>query len=99
MKAKAKENSAANESSLELKYCERCGGLWLRPTGGGQVYCVACSHAMGELPPASYQRSGVGSARMPQGPRWGVDDRSVESDNENYETYGNFDLDAAEGVA
>jgi Zn-finger nucleic acid-binding protein len=94
MKSKGKENSA-NESSLELKYCERCGGLWLRPTGGGQVYCVACAQAMGELPPASYQRKGVGSARMPQGPRWGMDD----GDDESYEKYRDFDLNAAGGVA
>jgi len=52
MKSKGKENSA-NESSLELKYCEHCGGLWLRPAGGGQVYCVACACAMGELPEAA----------------------------------------------
>jgi len=94
MKTRANENSA-NESSLELKYCERCGGLWLRPTGGGQVYCVACARAMGELPPASYERKGVESARMPQGPRWGVD----ESDVESREEYGDFDLDAVGGVA
>jgi hypothetical protein len=94
MKSKENENSAS-ESSLELKYCERCGSLWLRPTGGGQVYCVACARAMGELPPASYQRAGVGGARMQQGPRWGMDD----SDDEGYEEYRDLDLDAAGGVA
>jgi hypothetical protein len=44
-------SSSANELQFELKYCERCGGLWLRPAGGGQVYCVACGRAMAELPP------------------------------------------------
>lgn len=28
---------------LELKYCERCGGLWLRVRGRNDVYCVACT--------------------------------------------------------
>jgi Zn-finger nucleic acid-binding protein len=28
---------------LELKYCERCGGLWLRRRGEAHVYCNACS--------------------------------------------------------
>ena len=28
---------------LELKYCERCGGLWLRRKGESQVYCESCS--------------------------------------------------------
>jgi Zn-finger nucleic acid-binding protein len=36
--------------SFELKYCERCGGLWLRPAGGEQIYCVGCGRAMAEMP-------------------------------------------------
>lgn len=36
---------------LELKYCERCGGLWTRPQGGEEVYCGKCAKAMEELPP------------------------------------------------
>jgi len=27
---------------LELKYCEYCGGLWLRRKGDAEVYCAAC---------------------------------------------------------
>jgi Zn-finger nucleic acid-binding protein len=27
---------------LELKYCEYCGGLWLRPKGELEVYCANC---------------------------------------------------------
>jgi Zn-finger nucleic acid-binding protein len=38
------------KASLELKYCERCGGLWLRPAGGQQIYCVICARAMSEMP-------------------------------------------------
>jgi hypothetical protein len=38
---------------LELKYCERCGGLWLRPVGGVQIYCSVCARAMADLPPSS----------------------------------------------
>lgn len=36
---------------LELKYCERCGGLWIRPQGGQEVYCGNCAKAILELPP------------------------------------------------
>jgi len=50
------EDGSTNALRLELKYCERCGGLWLRPTGGVQVYCAACGRAMAELPPASTER-------------------------------------------
>ena len=96
MKAKAGEIGSGNELQFELKYCERCGGLWLRPTGGGQIYCVACGRAMAELPKASYIRDGVKGARIPQGPvRWDMGDSDVES----YEEYDGLDLDAAGGVA
>jgi len=67
MKTKSEEDKSANEMRLELKYCERCGGLWLRPVGGEQVYCVICARQMAELPPGSCE---VGRARMQQGPRW-----------------------------
>jgi hypothetical protein len=35
---------------LELKYCERCGGLWLRLRGVQEVYCAPCVVEMLELP-------------------------------------------------
>ena len=28
---------------VELKYCERCGGLFLRTQGTNLVYCTACA--------------------------------------------------------
>jgi hypothetical protein len=34
---------------LELKYCERCGGLWLRVRGTQDVYCAPCSEALSEV--------------------------------------------------
>ena len=41
---------AKNEMRVELKYCERCGVLWLRDPSGGQVYCDYCRPRMDELP-------------------------------------------------
>lgn len=35
----------------ELKYCERCGGLWLRARGADALYCAGCARLMRELPP------------------------------------------------
>ena len=35
---------------LELKYCERCGGLWMRTQGDGEVYCPSCALEMMDLP-------------------------------------------------
>jgi len=35
---------------LELKYCERCGGLWMRELGSQVVFCEPCSAILEELP-------------------------------------------------
>jgi len=35
---------------LELKYCEFCGALWLRPKDSGEVYCESCAEQMCEFP-------------------------------------------------
>ena len=51
------ENKPKN-SRLELKYCECCGGLWLRIVGGGQIYCAMCARTVAELPPATKRRKG-----------------------------------------
>ncbi len=34
---------------FELKYCERCGGLWLRPREAAAVYCHACARQMADI--------------------------------------------------
>ncbi len=34
---------------IELKYCERCGGLWLRRQGSQQVYCQPCCPEMAKV--------------------------------------------------
>ena len=33
---------------VELKYCEHCGGLWVRERGAG-VYCEKCQPAVEDL--------------------------------------------------
>ena len=38
------------EIQVELKYCERCGGLWLRPQGADGVYCAGCRVFLAALP-------------------------------------------------
>jgi len=40
----------AKDVPVELKYCERCGGLWLRPLGGEGVYCPGCCVRLAILP-------------------------------------------------
>jgi hypothetical protein len=38
------------EMEVELKYCERCGGIWLRPVGGREIYCPPCIPKMAQIP-------------------------------------------------
>jgi hypothetical protein len=35
---------------LELKYCERCGALWLRISGAQEIYCAPCDLEVLDLP-------------------------------------------------
>jgi hypothetical protein len=47
-----KRNRKSNESGtvrVELKYCEHCGGLWVREGGAG-VYCEQCRAKVDDLP-------------------------------------------------
>lgn len=46
------EAEALDLVEMELKYCERCGGLWLRrrDVDAKQVYCPSCVPKMTELP-------------------------------------------------
>jgi len=90
MKAKAKQ-SRANEVQFELKYCERCGGLWLRPVGGGQIYCARCGREMAQLPPASREPD---TAQLPRGPRWDGSDGDFEGGEEDEKV----DLDGMGGL-
>ena len=41
--------SAGSHVRVELKYCEHCGGLWVREGGAG-VYCEKCAPKVADLP-------------------------------------------------
>lgn len=87
---RATKQSGNREGSLELKYCERCGGLWLRPVGGGQIYCTICAQAIAELPPPSTEASRTRGRRR----------KSLDF-NEEFEAYSleEIDLDSVGGAA
>jgi len=71
---------------VELKYCERCGGLWLRECGEGTVYCGNCAGKVADLPVPKRKR-----IKMPVRPRSLVE-RYDDLLNER-------DLEAAGGAA
>lgn len=45
------------KTRLELKYCERCGVLWLRPQGDSEAYCGSCRVRMADMPRPVEERS------------------------------------------
>jgi Zn-finger nucleic acid-binding protein len=89
---KTKRRERQEELRFELKYCERCGGLWLRPAGGGQTYCMGCARQMAELPPPCGKRE---DSRMQQEVRWGRKASTRPLMNEQYER----DVEDAGGAA
>jgi len=67
---------------LELKYCERCGGLWIRTRGTEDVYCPTCALEMLDLP----------IARKRSKPHLPVNDRvDLKSESEDWSAvYGEW---------
>ena len=75
---------------MELKYCEHCGGLWVRECGSG-VYCKKCQATVAELP-APKKRAG--RLILPVQPRTVVEDFEYEIEVDDLN-----DFEAAGGVA
>ena len=85
-----------NPVRMELKYCEHCGSLWLRPSGTEKVYCESCQAKVAELPRAKKSAARV---QLPVG-RKAVVDRYGEQDPEFVEIdLDELDFEAAGGVA
>ncbi len=74
---------------MELKYCERCGGLWLRECGAGVVYCDNCLPELADLPIPKKRR-----LVLPVRPHTAVEDFAIELGNEE-----DRDFEAAAGGA
>jgi ribosomal protein L37AE/L43A len=88
------KNDDEREVRLELKYCERCGGLWVRECGAGVVYCANCQAKVADLP-APKKKSG--RITLPVGQRTLVED--YDRDIANAEKDAESDMEAMGGVA
>lgn len=67
MKSNQKQNkNEEGELRVELKYCERCGGLWLRECGVGVVYCANCEREVADLPVPKKKPQRVRMPALPQ---------------------------------
>jgi hypothetical protein len=93
------KSSRADEKSreirVELKYCEHCGGLWLRECGAAAAYCENCRPLVADLPMPKKKPGRVG---LPVRPHTAVEEYSV--DEESVDGYGDdSDFEAAGGAA
>ena len=83
------QRDRGNETRVELKYCEHCGGLWIREGGAG-VYCGKCQPKIEDLPIPRRQRR----PKLPVCPRTVVERYDAVIDGEL-----TGDLEATGGVA
>ncbi len=67
-------NMESGEVPVELKYCERCGGLFVRPRASEVLHCGGCTahlaavtSSAGGLEPVRRQR--IREPRMVKGPK------------------------------
>jgi Zn-finger nucleic acid-binding protein len=80
-----------NEVGVELKYCEHCGGLWVRERGAGIVYCEKCQPQVADLPAPKRKKQRL---TLPVRPHTAIDDYEFEVDGEDTR-----DFKAAGGAA
>lgn len=79
------------EVRVELKYCEHCGGLWVRERGAGVVYCHSCLPKVADLP---IPRKKPTSVTLPVRPHSAVEEYAFEIGDED-----GTDFEAAAGGA
>jgi len=84
------------EIRVEMKYCERCGGLWLRPQGADGVYCASCRMGLAAMPDP-----GDAPPRKPRRrkARAQVQRRGVQDDARKENLQSSARIDSLQGVA
>lgn len=94
MKGSRKDESV--EVGVELKYCEHCGGLWVRERGAGVVYCGKCQALVADLPIPKKRPRG---AELPVRRKSEVERYGRERRYENEYGGENEDIQSMGGVA
>ena len=56
----------ASDVHVELKYCERCGGLFLREPDAGSTFCGKCAQHLADPMASITRQAGQPSARQPR---------------------------------
>jgi hypothetical protein len=85
------KNQDKGEVGVELKYCEHCGGLWVRERGAGIVYCEKCQPMVADLPAPKKKPQRI---VLPVRPHTAIEDYELEVDGEDVP-----DFEAAGGAA
>jgi Zn-finger nucleic acid-binding protein len=91
MKRNREEKEKDEVVRVELKYCERCGGLWLRECATGAVYCEKCQGSISDLPIPKKKPQRV---ELPVRRRVVLDELAIEDSKDD-----SLDCEAAGGVA
>jgi len=86
-----KSDHNGSEVRVELKYCEHCGGLWVRERGAGVVYCDNCQPKVADMPIPKKRPHKV---KLPVRPHTAVEDYALDPEDE-----GEPEFEAAGGVA
>jgi ribosomal protein L37AE/L43A len=88
-----KPESERNEVGMELKYCEHCGGLWVRERGAGIVYCDKCQAKVAALPAPKKRKNRL---ILPVRPHTAVEKYEREVEEEEVANLAAPDLEALE---
>ncbi len=59
------ESEGREVVQLELKYCERCGGLWIRALNSAIIYCAPCAIEMAQVAIPRRRNSKAGKVSAP----------------------------------
>jgi hypothetical protein len=77
------KGNVKNQVGVELKYCEHCGGLWVRERGAG-IYCGRCESKVADLPNVKRKRR---NPMLPVRPHTAVDDYKFEIEVEDAQDF------------
>ena len=95
MKSSRVEESE-REIRVELKYCEHCGGLWLRESGTAAAYCENCRPLVADLPVPKKRAGRVG---LPVRAHTEVEEYRVDEESMDRFYRDEDDFEAAGGAA
>lgn len=93
------DGTEKQQVQVDLKYCERCGGLWLRPQTTDSVHCRSCRlrlEARSNPGPAKFQKMRSPEVQRRKAPKQKPD---VRPDGRKDRLPSPAEIDCLQGVA